>query len=73
LLLHSPHCVLDIEEVVVDDPFLMNTLWHLETKESNKGVSLLASNLANSFAMLWMRLISQKFVTRMVSAFLEAR
>ena len=52
MLLHSLHCVLDVEEVVVDDPFLMNTLWHLETKESNKGVSLLASNLANSFAML---------------------
>jgi hypothetical protein len=49
--------------------FLMKALWHLETKESNNGANLFASNFANIFAMLCMRLIGRKSVTCIACAF----
>ena len=53
--------------------FLMNALWHLETKESNRGANLFARSLVNNFAKLCMRLIGRKSVTRMASAFFGSR
>jgi glutamate/tyrosine decarboxylase-like PLP-dependent enzyme len=49
--------------------FLIKELWHLETKESNNGVNLFASSFVNILAMLCMRLIGRKSVTRIASAF----
>lgn len=43
--------------------FLMNALWHLETKEYNRGANLFARSLVNNFAKLCMRLIGRKSVT----------
>ena len=51
----------------------MNALWQLETREFSRGASLLASNLEKIFAMLWIRLIGLKLVTRITSAFLGSR
>ena len=50
----------------------MNALWQLETREFSRGASLLASNLEKIFAMLWMRLIGLKSVTRIAFAFLSS-
>jgi hypothetical protein len=52
LFMHGLHHVLDIKEAIMDTPLLMKVLWHLESKESSRGVNLFASSLMNSFVTL---------------------